>query len=90
MRNKAFREGYVDTSFIDKNPDLFQFRTSQNRAQKLVHYLGKRMSKLLIEGHVVLHTWYHYANGLFSGWFILCHIEMGGWAPPLFNVAIRM
>ncbi|KAF6022688.1 Pc [Bugula neritina] len=40
MNNQAFSKGYVDTSFIDSNPELTQFVPSQNRAQKLVHYLG--------------------------------------------------
>lgn len=33
----------VDTYFIDENPQLFQFNPSQNRAQKLLNYLGQCM-----------------------------------------------
>lgn len=40
MENEAFSKGYVDTSFIDSNPNLVKFAPSQNRAQKLAHYLG--------------------------------------------------
>lgn len=40
LQNKQFLEGAVDTSFIDQNPDLFNFKPSQNRAQKLLNYLG--------------------------------------------------
>jgi pyruvate carboxylase len=35
--------GAVDTSFIDANPDLFKFKPSQNRAQKLLSYLAEVM-----------------------------------------------
>lgn len=30
----------MDTQFIDENPELFQLRPAQNRAQKLLYYLG--------------------------------------------------
>ena len=40
MDNPAFSKGYVDTGFIDEHPELLKFQPSQNRAQKLVHYLG--------------------------------------------------
>ncbi|RNA12573.1 pyruvate mitochondrial-like [Brachionus plicatilis] len=40
LQNKQFLEGSVDTSFIDQNPDLFNFKPSQNRAQKLLNYLA--------------------------------------------------
>lgn len=32
--------GTVDTYFIDENPQLFAMKPSQNRAQKLLNYLG--------------------------------------------------
>lgn len=32
--------GVLDTYFIDEHPQLFQFQRSQNRAQKLLNYLG--------------------------------------------------
>lgn len=40
LNNQQFLAGIVDTQFIDENPDLFQLRPAQNRAQKLLHYLG--------------------------------------------------
>ena len=33
----------MDTYFIDENPQLFVFKPSQNRAQKLLAYLGEVM-----------------------------------------------
>ncbi|XP_076442517.1 pyruvate carboxylase, mitochondrial-like isoform X2 [Babylonia areolata] len=43
LQNDKFLTGVVDTYFIDENPQLFQFTASQNRAQKLLHYLGQVM-----------------------------------------------
>ncbi|XP_066466329.1 pyruvate carboxylase, mitochondrial isoform X2 [Tiliqua scincoides] len=43
LGNDQFLRGTVDTQFIDENPDLFNLRASQNRAQKLLHYLGHVM-----------------------------------------------
>jgi pyruvate carboxylase len=43
LENKEFINGAVDTSFIDSNPQLFNFKPSQNRAQKLLHYLAEVM-----------------------------------------------
>lgn len=40
LNNQQFLSGTVDTQFIDENPELFQLRPAQNRAQKLLHYLG--------------------------------------------------
>lgn len=40
LRHPKFLAGNVDTYFIDENPQLFKFSPSQNRAQKLLHYLG--------------------------------------------------
>ncbi|KAL0629828.1 Pyruvate carboxylase, mitochondrial [Plecturocebus cupreus] len=40
LNNQQFLAGTVDTQFIDENPELFQLRPTQNRAQKLLHYLG--------------------------------------------------
>lgn len=31
----------MDTHFIDEHPELFKFRHGQNRAQKLLAYLGE-------------------------------------------------
>ncbi len=43
--NKDFLNGSVDTSFIDENPQLFQFDPAQNknRAQKVLNYLANIM-----------------------------------------------
>ena len=41
MEHKDFLNGTVDTRFIDENPELFDFTPSQNRAQKLLNYLGQ-------------------------------------------------
>lgn len=43
LHHSQFLEGAVDTDFIKDNPQLFDIRTSQNRAQKLLHYLGNVM-----------------------------------------------
>uniref|UniRef100_A0AAY4A8D3 Pyruvate carboxylase n=1 Tax=Denticeps clupeoides TaxID=299321 RepID=A0AAY4A8D3_9TELE len=43
LSNDQFLYGTVDTQFIDENPDLFNLRPVQNRAQKLLHYLGHVM-----------------------------------------------
>ncbi|XP_070180622.1 pyruvate carboxylase, mitochondrial-like isoform X2 [Littorina saxatilis] len=43
LQNEKFLSGVVDTYFIDENPQLFQFQASQNRAQKLLYYLGQVM-----------------------------------------------
>ena len=41
VEHKDFLNGTVDTRFIDENPELFDFTPSQNRAQKLLNYLGQ-------------------------------------------------
>ncbi|KAL7844469.1 hypothetical protein SRHO_G00230080 [Serrasalmus rhombeus] len=43
LSNDQFLYGTVDTQFIDENPDLFNLKPVQNRAQKLLHYLGHVM-----------------------------------------------
>ncbi|VVC98182.1 unnamed protein product [Leptidea sinapis] len=40
LENQKFLNGAVDTYFIDEHPELFMFRASQNRAQKILNYLG--------------------------------------------------
>ncbi|CAB4068141.1 PC [Lepeophtheirus salmonis] len=40
LQHPDFVNAAVDTWFIDDNPQLFQFVPSQNRAQKLLNYLG--------------------------------------------------
>ena len=47
LNNQQFLAGTVDTPFIDENPELFQLRPAQNRAQKLLHYLGPARVSLL-------------------------------------------
>jgi len=43
VHHHKFLTGNIDTHFIDENPQLFQFQPSQNRAQKLLLYLGNVM-----------------------------------------------
>lgn len=38
--NHQFLHSTVDTQFIDENQELFNLKPTQNRAQKLLHYLG--------------------------------------------------
>ena len=40
MEHPKFLNSSVDTHFIDDNPQLFDLKPSQNRAQKLLNYLG--------------------------------------------------
>lgn len=40
LENQKFLNGVLDTYFIDEHPQLFKFRPTQNRAQKLLNYLG--------------------------------------------------
>lgn len=41
LENQKFLNGVLDTYFIDEHPQLFKFQQSQNRAQKLLNYLGQ-------------------------------------------------
>ncbi|KAL7875890.1 hypothetical protein AOLI_G00108530 [Acnodon oligacanthus] len=43
LSNHQFLYSTVDTQFIDENQDLFNLKRAQNRAQKLLHYLGHVM-----------------------------------------------
>ncbi|XP_071657587.1 pyruvate carboxylase, mitochondrial isoform X1 [Patagioenas fasciata] len=43
LAHPQFLGGAVDTQFIDENPELFHLSPGQNRAQKLLHYLGHVM-----------------------------------------------
>lgn len=43
FQNELFLNTSVDTYFIDEHPELFHFVPSQNRAQKLLYYLGNVM-----------------------------------------------
>lgn len=43
LENSEFLDGAVNTDFIKENPQLFDIAASQNRAQKLLHYLGNVM-----------------------------------------------
>uniref|UniRef100_A0A8C4ZIK6 Pyruvate carboxylase n=1 Tax=Gadus morhua TaxID=8049 RepID=A0A8C4ZIK6_GADMO len=40
LSNTQFLHATVDTQFIDENQELFNLKPTQNRAQKLLHYLG--------------------------------------------------
>nr|XP_032517894.1 pyruvate carboxylase, mitochondrial isoform X1 [Danaus plexippus plexippus] len=40
LENQKFLNGDLDTYFIDEHPRLFMFKASQNRAQKILNYLG--------------------------------------------------
>ena len=40
LEHPTFLNSAVDTHFIDDNPQLFNLQPSQNRAQKLLNYLG--------------------------------------------------
>lgn len=40
LQNEQFVNSAVDTSFIDENPQLFDFKPSQNRANKILVYLA--------------------------------------------------
>jgi len=41
LEHPEFLNGTVDTRFIDDNPQLFDMAPSQNRAQKLLNFLGQ-------------------------------------------------
>uniref|UniRef100_A0A2A4K9L4 Pyruvate carboxylase n=1 Tax=Heliothis virescens TaxID=7102 RepID=A0A2A4K9L4_HELVI len=41
LENQKFLTGALDTNFIDENPQLFVFKLSKNRAQKILSYLGQ-------------------------------------------------
>uniref|UniRef100_A0A673K0Y0 pyruvate carboxylase n=1 Tax=Sinocyclocheilus rhinocerous TaxID=307959 RepID=A0A673K0Y0_9TELE len=43
LSNSQFLYATVDTQFIDGNQELFNLKPTQNRAQKLLHYLGHTM-----------------------------------------------
>jgi pyruvate carboxylase len=40
LSHPDFVSGKLDTGFIDRSPDLFQYEQPQNRAQKLLSFLG--------------------------------------------------
>ncbi|KAJ2951662.1 hypothetical protein O0L34_g13821 [Tuta absoluta] len=40
LENQKFLTGVLDTYFIDEHPQLFMFKPSLNRAQKILNYLG--------------------------------------------------
>lgn len=40
LENQKFLSGTLDTYFIDEHPQLFHLPQSQNRAQKLLNYIG--------------------------------------------------
>jgi len=40
LNHPEFRAGNLDTSFLERYPDLFKIPTTLNRAEKLLHYFG--------------------------------------------------
>ena len=46
LTHDRFLNGVIDTRFIEDHPELFQFKTRQDRANKLLRY----MSELLVNG----------------------------------------
>jgi pyruvate carboxylase len=48
LENEKFQNGTIDTNFIDEHPSLFEFKPSQNRAQKLLNFVGN----VLVNGPV--------------------------------------
>ena len=48
LKHHDFLEGTLATDFIMNNPELFNVRPSQNRAQKLLQYIGN----VLVNGPV--------------------------------------
>lgn len=40
LEHERFLTGTLDTNFLDENPQLFNFLPAQNRAQKILNYLG--------------------------------------------------
>lgn len=43
LRHPEFANGHVDTSFIEKHPQLFAITPGRNRASKLLHYMATVM-----------------------------------------------
>ncbi|KXJ29879.1 pyruvate carboxylase, mitochondrial [Exaiptasia diaphana] len=43
LKHDSFLDGTMTTDFIHQNPELFKVKKSQNRAQKLLQYLGNVM-----------------------------------------------
>lgn len=43
LGHESFKSASFYTNFIDENPQLFNFNKSQNRAQKLLHYIAEVM-----------------------------------------------
>lgn len=43
LRHKEFADGHVDTSFIEKHPELLHVTSGRNRASKLLHYMANVM-----------------------------------------------
>lgn len=63
LENQKFLNGVLDTYFIDEHPQLFKFTASQNRAQKLLNYLGQVSFALhTIEDEEFAHIDIHYTS----------------------------
>lgn len=57
LENQKFLNGVLDTYFIDEHPQLFKFQASQNRAQKLLNYLGQVSIR---KSHTKIFLWNNY------------------------------
>lgn len=49
LKHEKFQDGSYDTNFIDNNPQLFVFKPSKNRGQKLLKFL----SEIMVNGPLV-------------------------------------
>lgn len=49
LQHPRFHAGEVDTGFVDSTPELFDFPKRQNRAQRLLRYLGE----MIVNGPMV-------------------------------------
>ena len=47
INNSAFKEGKYNTSFVDTNKDLYNFKQKKDRASKIISYLGN----IIVNGH---------------------------------------
>ena len=51
INNDDFKEGNYNTNFVDQNKDLYNFKPKQDRASKIITYLGD----ILVNGQKTLH-----------------------------------
>lgn len=61
LKHEKFQDGSYDTNFIDNNPQLFVFKPSKNRGQKLLKFL----SEIMVNGPLVSPLFFgrFYQNG---------------------------